>query len=121
MAATRSSVRGWWLVVASGLTDHSLNIAQTTCALRIGALAFVQPLGALGFDVRRNAGRSGFPDFLLNRCHRMLETITDQPPWFSALLKNGHAYFQAGEDVTGSRVEIRHVAGGRGAKAEALQ
>jgi hypothetical protein len=86
--------------------------------LRIGVLAIVQSLGALGLDASRGAGRSGFPDFLLNRRHRVLETITNQALWISALLENRHAHFRAGDPVAGGRIEIRHIAGRRGAKEE---
>lgn len=121
MSATRSSVCGWWWVVASGLTDHALNIAQTTCALRSGVLAIVQSLGALGLDVRRDARVSGFPDLPLNRRHRVLETITDQALWLGALLKNRHTHFRAADPLAGGGMEIRHVAGLCAAKPESVQ
>lgn len=88
--------------------------------MRIGVLAIVQSLGALGLDVSRNAGRSGLPEFLLNRRHRVLEAITDQALGFGLLLENRHTHFRAANPPAGGRMEIRHVAGHRAAKAEPL-
>jgi hypothetical protein len=109
------------LAVASGLADHSLHVAQTTAALRIGVFAIVQSLGAPGLDVSRDARRSGFPDVPLDRGYGVLETVTDQSLGFTALLKNRHAHFRAGHPVAGCGMEIRHSAGRRGAKQEPVQ
>jgi hypothetical protein len=109
------------LVVSGYLANHSLNIAETAGALRVGVRAIVQSLGALGLDVRRDAGRSGIPDFLLNRSHRVLEAITDQPLRVRALLENRVPHFRTGEDVAGCGMKMRRVAGRRRAEAESIQ
>src|ERR1035437_4725014 len=110
MAATASPVRWRWLVVPGGFTNHPLNIAETAGTLRVDMRAIIQSLGALGLDVRRDVGSPGSPDFPLNRSHRVLKAITNQPLRLRALLENRHAHFRANDCFAGGRMKIRHVA-----------
>jgi hypothetical protein len=109
------------LAVVSGRADDSLHITQTTAALRIGVLAIFLSPGALGLDVCRDAGRSGFPDHPLNRRHGVLETIADLSLGFGALPENRHAHVRATSPVARGRLEIRHIVGRRDAKQETVQ
>src|SRR5271165_5259664 len=109
MTATSPDLRYRRSPVPACLTNHPLNIPETAVALRVGARAIVQSLGALGLDVRRDVRSPASPDLPLNHSHSVSEAITDQPVRAPALLENRHAHFRASQDIAGNRVKVRHV------------